>query len=101
MLDYNFDRPEEKTFIVNEMQSIFDRLFDQASMGPMFQQYMRNALLLLMEDAKNEPATLVEVPRILPTPSSGSGSSRVSRIRSLLISGEGGREGWCERLWRT
>jgi RecA/RadA recombinase len=64
MLDFNFDRPEEKTFIVNEMQSIFDRLFDQASMGPMFQQYMRNALLLLMEDAPNEPATLVEVPRI-------------------------------------
>jgi hypothetical protein len=64
MLDYNYDRPEEKTFIVNEMQSIFDRLFDQESMGPMFQQYMRNALLLLMEDMPNEPATLVEVPRI-------------------------------------
>jgi type IV secretory pathway TraG/TraD family ATPase VirD4 len=64
MLEYNFDRPEEKTFIVNEMQSIFDKLFDQESMGPMFQQYMRNALLLLMEDAPNEPATLVEVPRI-------------------------------------
>ena len=64
MLDFNFDRPEEKTFIVNEMQSIFDRLFSQESMGPMFQQYMRNALLLLMEDAVNEPATLVEVPRI-------------------------------------
>ena len=64
MLDFNFERPEEKTFIVNEMQSIFDRLFDQASMGPMFQQYMRNALLLLMEDAPNEPATLVEVPRV-------------------------------------
>ncbi len=64
MLDFNFDRPEEKTFIVNEMQSIFDRLFDQESMGPMFQQYMRNALLLLMEDMPNEPATLVEVPRI-------------------------------------
>jgi hypothetical protein len=30
----------------------------------MFQQYMRNALLLLMEDMPNEPATLVEVPRI-------------------------------------
>ncbi|MDR3581775.1 MAG: DUF87 domain-containing protein, partial [Candidatus Pacebacteria bacterium] len=54
MLDFNFDRPEEKTFIVNEMQSIFDKLFDQESMGPMFQQYMRNALLLLMEDMPNE-----------------------------------------------
>ena len=33
-------------------------------MGPMFEQYMRNALLLLMEDAPNEPPTLMQVPRI-------------------------------------
>ncbi|MFH1246713.1 MAG: type IV secretory system conjugative DNA transfer family protein [Candidatus Liptonbacteria bacterium] len=64
MLDYNYNRPEEKTFIVNEMQSIFNKLFSQETMGPMFEQYMRNALLLLMEDMPNEPATLVEVPRI-------------------------------------
>ena len=64
MLDHDPGKPEERTFIVNEMQSIFDKLFDQESMGPMFQQYMRNALLLLMEDMPNEPATLVEVPRI-------------------------------------
>lgn len=64
MLDFNFDRPEEKTFIVNEMQSIFNKLFPPETMGPMFEQYMRNALLLLMEDMPNEPATLVEVPRV-------------------------------------
>ncbi len=64
MLDYNYDRPEEKTFIVNEMQSIFNKLFPPESMGPMFEQYMRNALLLLMEDMPNEPATLIEVPRV-------------------------------------
>lgn len=64
MLDFNFDRPEEKTFIVNEMQSIFNKLFPPETMGPMFEQYMRNALLLLMEDMPNEPATLMEVPRI-------------------------------------
>jgi hypothetical protein len=64
MLDFNFDRPEEKTFIVNEMQNIFNKLFSQETMGPMFEQYMRNALLLLMEDMVNEPATLIEVPRI-------------------------------------
>ncbi len=64
MLDYNFDRPEEKTFIVNEMQSIFNKLFTAETMGPMFEQYMRNALLLLMEDMPNEPATLIEVPRV-------------------------------------
>lgn len=64
MLDVDPDRPEEKTFVVNEMQSIFNRLFPPETMGPMFEQYMRNALLLLMEDAPNEPASLVEVPRV-------------------------------------
>ena len=64
MLEYDFSRPEEKTFIVNEMQGIFNKLFSQETMGPMFEQYMRNALLLLMEDAPNEPATLMDVPRI-------------------------------------
>ncbi|HTY39694.1 MAG TPA: type IV secretion system DNA-binding domain-containing protein [Candidatus Paceibacterota bacterium] len=64
MLDFNPNRPEEKTFIVNEMQSIFNKLFPPESMGPMFEQYMRNALLLLMEDMANEPATLIEVPRV-------------------------------------
>ncbi len=64
MLDFNTDKPEEKTFIVNEMQSIFNKLFSQETMGPMFEQYMRNALLLLMEDMANEPATLIEVPRV-------------------------------------
>ena len=62
MIEYDQNHPEEKTFIVNEMQSIFNKLFSQETMGPMFEQYMRNALLLLME--ANEPATLTEVPRI-------------------------------------
>ncbi len=64
MLEYDLDKPEQKTFIVNEIQAIFNRLFDKASMGPMFEQYMRNTLILLMEDAVNEPCTLMEVPRI-------------------------------------
>ncbi len=65
MLEYEFDKPEQKTFIINEMVGIFDRLYDlKATGGPMFEQYLRQALLLLMEDAPNEPATLVEVPRV-------------------------------------
>lgn len=64
MLEYDLNRPEEKTFIVNEMQSIFNKLFLAETMGPMFEQYMRSALLLLMEDAPNEPATLMEVARV-------------------------------------
>jgi hypothetical protein len=83
MLDFNADRPEEKTFIVNEMQSIFDRLFDQESMGPMFQQYMRNALLLMMEDMPNEPATLVEVPRIFTD--SAYRARKLARIHNPVV----------------
>lgn len=64
MLEFDPTRPEQKTFIVNEIQAIFNRLFSKETMGPMFEQYMRNTLLLLMEDAVNEPATLAEVPRV-------------------------------------
>jgi hypothetical protein len=83
MLDFNFDRPEEKTFIVNEMQSIFNKLFSQETMGPMFEQYMRNALLLLMEDMPNEPATLVEVPRIFTD--SAYRARKLARIHNPVV----------------
>lgn len=83
MLDYNFDRPEERTFIVNEMQSIFNKLFPPETMGPMFEQYMRNALLLLMEDAPNEPATLIEVPRIFTDTEFR--SRKLSRIHNAVV----------------
>lgn len=63
MLEYDATHPEQKTFVVNEMQSIFNKLFTAETMGPMFEQYMRNALLLLMEDIHN-PSTLMEVPRV-------------------------------------
>ncbi|HBM46130.1 MAG: hypothetical protein UT05_C0003G0097 [Parcubacteria group bacterium GW2011_GWF2_38_76] len=64
MLEYDLTKPEQKTFIINEIQAIFNRLFSKESMGPMFERYMRNSLELLMEDAKNEPATLMEIPRL-------------------------------------
>lgn len=83
MLDYNFNRPEEKTFIVNEMQSIFNKLFPPETMGPMFEQYMRNALLLLMEDMPNEPATLVEMPRLFTDPQYR--MRKLARIRNPVV----------------
>ncbi len=65
MIEHDPANPEQKTFIVNELLGIFDKLYDlKATGGPMFEQYMRNALLLLMEDAAHEPATLMEVPRV-------------------------------------
>ena len=65
MLEYNFNRPEEKTFVVNELFNILDKLYNMKEVGgPMFEQYTKNAILLLMEDMPNEPATLMEVPRV-------------------------------------
>lgn len=63
MLEYDASKPEQKTFIVNEIQAIFNRLFSAETMGPMFEQYMRNTLLLLMEDLE-DPPTMVDVPRV-------------------------------------
>ncbi|PIQ74188.1 MAG: hypothetical protein COT61_02325 [Candidatus Portnoybacteria bacterium CG09_land_8_20_14_0_10_44_13] len=65
MLEYDFSHPEQKTFIVNELINIFDKLYDmKVAGGPMFEQYARNALLLLMDDP-TESATLMEVPRVM------------------------------------
>lgn len=54
---------EEKDFVVQEMMSIFYKLFPPETMGPMFEHNMRNAMLTLMADPE-EPGTLVEIPRM-------------------------------------
>ena len=60
-----FQNPEQKTFVINEMINIFDKLYDlKATGGPIFEQYMRNAMLLMMED-KESGTTLLEVPKVL------------------------------------
>ncbi len=65
MMEYDPNFPEQKTFIVNELMNIFDKLYDlKTTGGPIFEQYTRNALLLLMDDPK-EAATLMEVPKVL------------------------------------
>jgi len=65
MLEYDPMHPEQKTFIVNELINIFDKLYDlKQTGGPMFEQYAKNALLLLMDDP-NEIYTLIEVPKVL------------------------------------
>ena len=61
MLEY--DTEEQKDFAVQEMIAIFQKLFPPEVIGPMFEHYMRNAMLALMTD-KNDPGTLVEIPRI-------------------------------------
>lgn len=65
MMEYDPAHPEQKTFVINEMIGIFDQLYDLKSTGgPMFEQYMRNAMLLIMEDPESG-STLMEIPKVL------------------------------------
>ncbi len=65
MLEYDLTKPEQKTFVINELINIFDKLYDLRQVGgPMFEQYMRNAALLVMEDPASG-STLMEIPRVL------------------------------------
>lgn len=65
MLEYDKNYPEQKTFVVNELLSIFNKLFDmKVAGGPMFEQYFRNAVLLVMDDPESGN-TLLDVSRVL------------------------------------
>jgi len=65
MLEYDQRFPEQKTFVVNEMLSIFNKLFDMKTAGgPMFEQYFRNAALLVLEDPESG-TTLIDLSRTL------------------------------------
>ncbi len=66
LLEYDSAHPEQKTFIVNEMLAIFRRLYGDVpeSMGPAFEQYFRNATLLVMEDPASG-STLMDIGRVL------------------------------------
>jgi len=66
MLEYNRAYPEQKTFVVNELFSIFQKLYgaNPESMGPMFEQYFRNATQLVIEDP-DSGSTLLDVSRVM------------------------------------
>lgn len=65
MLEFDPRYPHLRTFVINEMLKIFDKLYDlKATGGPMFETYMRNAILLLM-DHPESGMTLMDIPRVL------------------------------------
>lgn len=66
MLEYDERFPEQKTFVVNELFSIFKKLYGATpeAMGPAFEQYFRNATLLTM-DHPQSGNTLLDVSRVL------------------------------------
>ncbi|MEX2054190.1 MAG: type IV secretory system conjugative DNA transfer family protein [Candidatus Colwellbacteria bacterium] len=65
MLEFDIQRPEQKTLVVNELLAIFRKLFLADTMGPVFDQYFRNATLLLLDDAAHEMPTLPDINRVL------------------------------------
>ncbi len=65
MLEFDPEFPEQKTKVVNEMLAIFDQMYDlKATGGPMFIQYVSNAMLLLMDDP-DSGSTIIEVAKVL------------------------------------
>jgi len=67
-LEINSNRPEEKNFVINELLSIIGKIYDlKATGGPLFEQYFRNILLLLLSDPE-AGYTLMEVVRVLTNP---------------------------------
>lgn len=81
MLEYN--KPEERTFVINEIINIFDKLYDlKATGGPMFEQYMRNAMMLIMDDPESG-STLMEIPKVLSDENFR--RMKLSRCRSAVV----------------
>ncbi len=65
MLEYDIQYPEQKIFVINELLSIFNKLFDmKVAGGPMFEQYFRNAAGLVMEDPESG-MTLLDISRVM------------------------------------
>ncbi len=66
MLEFDPKYPEQKTFVVNELFSMFQKLYgaNPESLGPMFEQYFRNATQLVLEDPETG-STLLDISRVM------------------------------------
>ncbi len=84
MLEYNRANPEQKTFVVNELFSIFQKLYGGVpeSMGPMFEQYFRNATMLVIEDP-DSGSTLLDVSRVMAVKSFR--DMKISRCKNPIV----------------
>lgn len=80
MLEY--ETPEQKDFAVQEMVAIFYKLFPPEIIGPMFEHYMRNAMLALMADQHN-PGTLVEIPKMFTDPAFL--QQRLAKVSDMVV----------------
>ena len=88
-----WDLPEQKDFAVSEMIAIFSKLFPPEIIGPMFEHYMRNAMLALMADKEN-PGTLVEISRMFTDKEFM--EERLTKVRDPLV-----RQFWLKEWAQT
>ncbi len=65
MLEYDTSKPEMKSFVIDEVYGVFRQLYSDVpeAFGPMFEQYYRNAVQLVVEDPATG-STFVEIPRV-------------------------------------
>ncbi|HVU75386.1 MAG TPA: TraM recognition domain-containing protein [Candidatus Paceibacterota bacterium] len=84
MLEYDRSKPEMKTFVVDEVYGIFRKLYDDVpeAFGPMFEQYYRNAVQLVVEDPESG-STFVEIPRVFADPAFR--ALKLSRCQNPII----------------
>lgn len=83
MLEYDINYPEQKIFVINELLSIFNKLFDmKVAGGPMFEQYFRNAAGLVMEDPESG-STLLEIGRVMSDKTFR--ELKLSKCKNLII----------------
>ena len=80
MLEYGSE--DEKDFAVQELVAIFYKLFGSEMIGPMFEHYMRNAMLALMAD-KEAGATIVEIPRMFTDEAFR--KERVAKVKNAVV----------------
>jgi hypothetical protein len=65
LLQTNPNKPEEKTLAINTMFEIWDKLYDlKKTGGPMFENYMKNAMRLVMAHPESG-CTILEIPKVL------------------------------------
>jgi hypothetical protein len=84
MLEYDRSKPEMKTFVVDEVYGIFRKLYSDIpeAFGPMFEQYYRNAVQLVVEDP-DSGSTFVEIPRVFADPAFR--ALKISRCQNPII----------------
>ena len=84
MLEYDPNYPEQKTFIVNELFGIFQKLYGAVpeALGPMFEQYFRNATMLVMDDPASGN-TLLEISRVMSDKTFR--DLKISRAKNIIV----------------